>query len=92
MTGAEVVRLLRPIPTLVGIVCALTIPRLATPARRINILATLYGCLIAATLLLAFTRGPGLAAGLVLLGIARTIVPIVMLTLMDAPRVDARNM
>ena len=80
------------VPTLVGVASALVIPRYATPERRIDILATLYGCLVIATLLLAFTSGAGLVLGLVLLGIARIIGTVMILILMEAPRVGAGNM
>lgn len=80
------------VPTLVGIVSSLTIPRFATADRRVAILASLYSVLIAATLLLAFTDGLGIQIGLVLLGIARIMGPIALLVLMDAPGVAARNM
>jgi cyanate permease len=80
------------IPTLVGIASNLVIPRFATPERAIKILGALYCCLVIATLLMAFTSGAGLIAGLVLLGIARIIGTIVLLILMAAPRVGAENM
>lgn len=80
------------IPTLLGVVSALVIPRFATPARGIDILSVLYGCLVVATVLLAFTQGGGLLLGLVLLGIARIIGAIMLMILMDVPRVGSDNM
>lgn len=80
------------IPTLVGVVSALVIPRFATPARGIDILSVLYGCLVVATVLLAFTQGAGLLLGLVLLGIARIVGAIMLMILMDVPRVGSDNM
>ena len=80
------------VPTLVGVVSALTIPRFAISERRVGILASLYGCLVLATLMLAFTEGAGLIGGLILLGVARIIGTIALLILMEAPRVGARNM
>ena len=80
------------VPTLVGIISALTIPRYAIAERRVAVLMGLYICLIVATLLLAFTSGAGITIGLVLLGIARIMGPVLMLVLMDAPGVDSRNM
>lgn len=80
------------VPTLVGIVSSLTIPRFASADRRVNILTTLYMLLIVATLLLAFGHGAGISVGLVLLGIARIMGPIALLVLMEAPRVGTRNM
>lgn len=79
-------------PTLVGIVSSLTIPRFAIGKRRIDILTGLYLCLIVATLMLAFTDIPGLYVSLVLFGVARIMGPILMLVLMEAPKVEARNM
>jgi MFS transporter, CP family, cyanate transporter len=79
-------------PTLVGIVSSLTIPRFAVGKRRIDILTGLYLCLIVATLMLAFTDGMGLYVSLVLFGVARIMGPILMLVLMEAPKVEARNM
>ena len=79
-------------PTLVGIVSSLTIPRFAVGKRRIDILTGLYVCLIVATLMLAFTDGLGLYISLVLFGVARIMGPILMLVLMEAPKVDTRNM
>lgn len=80
------------VPTMVGIISSLTIPRFATADRRVAILASLYSVLIVATLLLAFTSGAGIQLGLVLLGIARIMGPIALLVLMEAPGVAARNM
>ena len=80
------------VPTLVGVASNLIIPRFATAQRGINILAILYGCLAISTLLLAFTGGAGLMLGLVLLGIARIIGTLMLLILMEAPRVYAGNM
>jgi MFS transporter, CP family, cyanate transporter len=79
-------------PTLVGIVSSLTIPRYAIGKRRIDILTGLYVCLLVATLMLAFTDGIGLYISLVLFGVARIMGPILMLVLMEAPKVDTRNM
>lgn len=80
------------VPTLVGILSSLTIPRFATAERRVVILRSMYGILFVASLLLAFGNMPAIQVGLVLLGIARIMGPVAMLVLMDAPRVDARNM
>lgn len=79
------------IPTLIGVLSALVIPRFATPARGIDILAGLYGLMVAATLLLAFTHGGGVLLGLVLLGIARIVGAIMLMILMDAPKVGSDN-
>ncbi len=79
-------------PTLVGVVSSLVIPHYAVGHRKVGILTGLYACLIVATLMLALTDGIGLYISLVLLGIARIMGPILMLVLMEAPRVEARNM
>lgn len=80
------------IPTLVGVVSALVVPRFATPARGIDILSLLYVFLVVATVLLAFTQGGGMILGLILLGIARVTGTIMLMILMDAPRVGSDNM
>ncbi len=79
-------------PTLVGIISSLTIPRFAVGKRRVDILTSLYVCVLVATLMLAFADGIGLYASLVLFGVARIMGPILMLVLMEAPRVESRNM
>lgn len=80
------------IPTLVGIVGALSIPRLATPPRRFRILMLLSAALLGATLLLQF-RMPGiLFSGLVLQGIARsTLMTVMILTLVELPEIGDRH-
>ncbi len=80
------------VPTLVGIISSLTIPRFAVGRRRVHILTGLYVCLLVATLMLAFTDGIGLYTSLVLFGVARIMGPILMLVLMEAPGVESRNM
>lgn len=80
------------VPTLVGVASALVIPRFATPARGIEILVVLYALMVLATLMLAFSHGVGLLAGLVCLGIARIVGAIMLMILMDAPRVGSDNM
>ncbi|MEM1161341.1 MAG: MFS transporter [Pseudomonadota bacterium] len=76
------------IPTLVGILGALTIPRFATPDRRIPIMLGLFLAVGIATLLLHLLPGLGLATGLVLQGIARSsMMTVAILLLMEAPGV-----
>lgn len=73
------------IPVAVGIVAALTIPRLATAERRFAILAVLLGCAGTSALLILYGAGPVLAFGLVLSGLARgTLTSIAVLVLMDS--------
>jgi len=62
------------IPTVVGVVGSLIIPRLATPARRLRVMALLFMCSLVASLLLPLSPGPGLAPGPILPGIAPTYV------------------
>ncbi|MFT4560275.1 MAG: CP family cyanate transporter-like MFS transporter [Gammaproteobacteria bacterium] len=79
------------IPTIVGIVAALTIPRLATPKRRFLILAGLCSALLLATLALQFESRSVLFAGLMLQGTARaTIMTVLVLTLVELPGVGDR--
>lgn len=76
------------IPTVVGVIGALTIPRFATPERRIPIMFALYGAVLVATLLLHLAPGGGLITGLMLQGIARSsMMTVAILLLMEAPGV-----
>ena len=79
------------IPTLVGIAGSLLIPRLATPGRRFNILLALALAAFAATLLLQFTAGIPLFAGLLLQGLARSaLMTVLILTLVELPGIGER--
>ena len=76
------------IPTLVGIAGALTIPRFATPPRRVPIMLALFLMAGAASLLLHLMPGTGLIAGLMMQGIARSsMMTVAILLLMEAPGV-----
>ena len=76
------------IPTVVGILGALTIPRFATPRWRIPIMFGLFVAVGVATLLLHLAPGTGLATGLILQGIARSsMMTVAILLLMEAPGV-----
>ncbi len=80
------------VPTLVGILGSLTIPRLAVPERRFLILALLSSAILAASVLLQFTAPVALFPGLVLQGIARsTLTTVLMLSLVELPEVGARH-
>lgn len=76
------------IPTLVGILGALAIPRLATPGRRIAILTLLSLSAMFAMLALLGEGRTVIAAGLVLQGIARSsMMTVALLLLLESPGV-----
>ena len=80
------------IPTAVGILGALVIPRLATPPRRLGILLAVFACAAGATLLLQLMPGIGLGTGLVLQGIARgSMMTLGLLILVEVPEVGSRH-
>ena len=80
------------IPTLVGIVGSLLIPRFATPDRRLIILAVLAACSGIASLCLQASFGSVLVAGLILQGIARSaLTTIAILTLIEMPGVGEKR-
>ena len=81
------------IPTAVGIVGALLIPRYATPQRRMRVLAALFVIAGIATLALHSSDGDFVSIGLVAQGIARSaMMPIAVLLLMDSKEVGAKHM
>jgi cyanate permease len=81
------------VPSLVGTVAALTLPRFATADRRIPILIMTIVFAAAATILIAYAGASLLAVGLVLQGIARgSMIPITMFVLMETKEVDAKVM
>ncbi len=74
------------IPTAVGILSSLIIPRLATPKRRFSILIGLCGLALIASILLRFSDGLPLSLGLILQGVARsTMMTVLILTLVELP-------
>lgn len=76
------------IPTIVGIAGALTIPRFATPSRRVPIMLALFLLALGASLLLHLDPSPGLFTGLMAQGIARSsMMTVAILLLMEAPGV-----
>lgn len=80
------------VPTAVGIIGALSIPRLAIPARRFRILAALSLAIVWASVLLQFHNHWLLMPGLVLQGIARsTITTVLLLILIELPEIGSRN-
>ncbi len=80
------------VPTLVGILGSLTIPRLATPERRFQILIGLCLAAIVACLLLQYTDPARLSIGLLLQGLARSsMMTVLILTLVEWPGIgDSR--
>jgi MFS transporter, CP family, cyanate transporter len=80
------------IPTIIGIIGSLSIPRLAVPARRYMILTALCSALLIASLLLQFTAPALLLPGLILQGIARsTVTTVLVLILVELPEIGMRN-
>ncbi|MEM7099603.1 MAG: MFS transporter [Pseudomonadota bacterium] len=76
------------LPTVVGIVGSLLIPRLATGQRRFTILLWLWVAAMFASMLLHFEDERILAAGLILQGIARSsLMTVLILTLVELPGV-----
>ena len=72
------------IPTAVGVAGSLVIPRLATPERRVGVMALLFLSALIASLLLHAAPGGLLAGGLVLQGIARSsMMTVAMLLLVE---------
>ncbi len=80
------------VPTAVGILAALTVPRLATEDRRLAVLGLLFLSAGAATMLLHLSAGPLLAAGLACQGVARgAMMAVAVLVLVESRGVDSRN-
>lgn len=81
------------VPNAVGIVGALTLPRLVRPEHRTRAAALMFGVSALAVLLIAFADGLPLFAGLVLQGLVRSsITTFLMLVLMETPAVGAAAM
>ena len=80
------------LPTVVGILGSLLIPRLATPQRRFKILALLCVAAFVATLCLHATDGISLSTGLILQGIARSsMMTVLILTLVELPGIGDKK-
>jgi len=80
------------LPTVVGIVGSLLIPRLATPQKRFHILIVLCVVAFIASLLLQSIDTPTLATGLILQGVARsTLMTVLILTLVELPGIGERR-
>ncbi len=81
------------LPTIVGVIGALIIPRLATPDRRLRVMTLLFLCALAASVLLQLDPGIGLASGLFLQGIARSsMMTVAILLLMETPGVPKERL
>ena len=79
-------------PTAVGIVGALTIPRLATPPRRFAILVGLALCAASGALIMLVAGTPALVVAMILQGIGRgSLIAVLILVLMETRGVDPRN-
>jgi len=80
------------LPTVVGILGSLLIPRLATPERRFKILGVLCVAAFLASLMLQAADDLTLGAGLVLQGIARSsLMTVLILTLVELPGIGERR-
>ena len=79
------------LPTLIGILGALIIPRLAVPQRRIWILALLFASAGISALLLQSDQDFWILLGLILKGITQgSMMTILLLILMEIPEVGSR--
>ena len=80
------------LPMVVGIVGSLTIPRLATPARRFKILMALCVSAGVASLALQLEGDAVLAGALILQGFVRaSLMTVLILTLMELPSVQTQH-
>ncbi|MDP6549933.1 MAG: MFS transporter [Dehalococcoidia bacterium] len=81
------------LPIVVGIATTVVVPLIAKPGRRIPMLVGIFMAAAVAALMVATTTGAPLAVGLILQGAAsRGVLPVVLLILMDAPRVGPERM
>lgn len=80
------------LPMLVGIIGSLTIPRLATPARRFKILLGLCAAAGLASIALQFSNPGVLTTALILQGLVRaSMMTVLILSLMELPGMEARH-
>ncbi|MBN1685259.1 MAG: MFS transporter [Spirochaetales bacterium] len=80
-------------PVAVGVIATLIIPRLATPKRRNWIMIASLTVAASSAVMLNHSAGALLMTGLLLAGIAgRSVMPILMLTLIDSPKVGPARM
>ena len=86
--SAERAGLWASVPIVVGIAGALVIPALARRGRRVAVLAAMFVCAGLGTMLLNAGGEPLLAAGLVLVGVAKSaMMPVAMLLLVESDAV-----
>lgn len=79
------------VPTVIGIMGSLIIPRLATPERRFVILFILAAAAFISSLMLRFDSGPILMAGLIMQGLAKSsLMTVLILTLVELPEIGER--
>ena len=80
------------VPTIIGIMGSLIIPRLATPERRFKILTGLGLAAFSASLMLRLTEPSYLLTGLLLQGVANgSLVTVLILTLLELPEIQERH-
>ena len=91
--GLKQASLLAVVPAVVGIVSALTLPRLATGSRRFGVLIALFSCsLFGSLLFLIGGMGSWLYLALILMGIAGgSMMTVLILTLVEVPGVGERR-
>ncbi|PWJ21622.1 CynX/NimT family MFS transporter [Jannaschia seohaensis] len=81
------------VPSALGIVGALVVPRLATPERRLKIMALLFAASLVASLCLHFSSLALILPGLIAQGIARgSMMTIAILILMETPSVPPERL
>ena len=79
------------LPTVIGIMGSLIIPRLATPERRFKILIGLRIAAFIASILLRFGEPSSLLTGLLLQGVARSsLMTVLILSLVELPEIGER--
>lgn len=81
------------VPSAAGVLGVLFIPRIATPERRLSVIALLFGAALLASLLLHSTAIVPLTLGLLLQGVARgSMMTVAILLLMETPRVPQERL
>ncbi|MEM1429042.1 MAG: MFS transporter [Pseudomonadota bacterium] len=81
------------LPSVLGVVVALIVPRLATPQRRLPIMAGLFACSLFASLCLQLASPYALIPGLLAQGMARgAMMTIAILILMETPSVPPERL